>query len=146
MLYPPSSTFSHRPLNPHLPFQTPSLWPTITPRALDLRSLFCGGASLGILTKTSNTATQRQRTWHWLKCLKVASNSHRVSVSMLVFGMSFSLSNMCSLQTLWSRPSGKSRFMNLIPPIRPTTASSMMTWSYGWERQPFPTSRSSTGS
>lgn len=94
---PPPPPSSHRPLNSHLLFQTPFLWPTITPGALDLRSLFCGEASPGTPTKISSTAIQRRRTWHWLKCLKVTWNNHRANVSMLVFQMSFSLSDMWSL-------------------------------------------------
>lgn len=75
---------SHWRLNSHLFSQTLSVSTIMTPVILQFQSVCCGGASPGIRTKMSNTATQRRTTWRWLKCLKVASNKHRISIKWVV--------------------------------------------------------------
>lgn len=78
---------------------------------LQFRSVCWGGASPGTRTKMSNTATQRWTTWHWLKCLKVASNKHRTSLKWVLQYFCYHLTDlMCdycldtAMPLYWSRP------------------------------------------
>lgn len=124
--------------------QTPSLWPFTDPVVCLLRFLCYVEASPGTPTKMSSSAIQRLTTWLWLKCLKVqrCSVKHRIRISVR---WSFLVRFVITPQARQSPCTGRSLCMSSLPLIRPTMASSTMTCSYGWGRQPSPTSRSSMG-